>query len=302
VRYADGGSPMVGILHSPAASICPGRRAGVLVVNSGLRPRTGPYRLYVRVARRLCAAGLYVLRMDFPGIGDSPGHFADASAFRRQFVDNTELTRRVAGFFRSEWRLDSLGLCGLCTGAINALVTTAAEPSVDFGLLFSLPVDPLQDLSGDAAAQFALRLYVRKLFRWQAWRNLFLLRSNFSVMRRAVAQLVRPRHLAQPIDESIWDAFSTVALRGGKLLFVYGEHDPIFHRFRGEFSRRLSKTRDAQKACFAVEVVAAGNHVFAQAAAQRAVAERSAAFVQGLFAAKQAAAPAQCPSATERPA
>lgn len=49
----------------------PARRKAVVLFNAGLIHRTGPFRLYVNLARELARQGFDVLRFDLPGIGDS---------------------------------------------------------------------------------------------------------------------------------------------------------------------------------------------------------------------------------------
>ncbi len=50
----------------------PPRRAALCVlVNAGMVAKSGPWRLYVEVARRLAHAGVATLRFDLGGIGDS---------------------------------------------------------------------------------------------------------------------------------------------------------------------------------------------------------------------------------------
>ena len=55
-------------------SLPPGGRSSVAVVllNAGLIHRSGPFRLYTRLARKLAKSGYIVLRFDLPGIGDAP--------------------------------------------------------------------------------------------------------------------------------------------------------------------------------------------------------------------------------------
>lgn len=61
---ADAG---VGVLHGTDAGV----RECVVLFNAGAIHRTGPFRLYVALARRLARLGFPVLRVDQPGIGDA---------------------------------------------------------------------------------------------------------------------------------------------------------------------------------------------------------------------------------------
>lgn len=72
IHIAGDGFDMLGILTLPAPGM-PMRRIGVVVVVGGAQYRVGSHRQFVRLARRLAAAGHPVLRFDLPGMGDSPG-------------------------------------------------------------------------------------------------------------------------------------------------------------------------------------------------------------------------------------
>ena len=65
----DLGDGVFGILSRPFAA--PTKRTGVVIFNSGMLHRPGPFRLHVRLARRLAELGYPTLRFDFPGVGDS---------------------------------------------------------------------------------------------------------------------------------------------------------------------------------------------------------------------------------------
>lgn len=65
----DLGDGVFGILSRPAATQA--NRTGVVIFNSGMLHRPGPFRLHVRLARRLAELGYPTLRFDFPGVGDS---------------------------------------------------------------------------------------------------------------------------------------------------------------------------------------------------------------------------------------
>ena len=62
---------LAGRLTEPPA---PEPRTACVLVNAGLVPKLGPFRLYVELARRHAQDGVVTLRFDLGGIGDSqPG-------------------------------------------------------------------------------------------------------------------------------------------------------------------------------------------------------------------------------------
>jgi pimeloyl-ACP methyl ester carboxylesterase len=105
---------LAGIVTEPAAEC----RSLCVLVNAGLVPKSGPWRLYVEAARRLAQSGVATLRFDLGGVGDSRREQADQPLKERTALEIRaaidELRRRYP---------DSRGLVvgGLCSGAEDAL-------------------------------------------------------------------------------------------------------------------------------------------------------------------------------------
>jgi dienelactone hydrolase len=105
---------LAGIVTEPAAEC----RALCVLVNAGLVPKSGPWRLYVDVARRLARSGVATLRFDLGGLGDSRREHADQPLEERTDLEIRaavdELLRRYPGG-------RGLVIGGLCSGAEDAL-------------------------------------------------------------------------------------------------------------------------------------------------------------------------------------
>lgn len=101
---------LAGIVTEPAE---PTSQATVVLVNAGLTPKVGPFRLYTELARRLARDGFRTLRFDLGGIGDSADAFEEHPLEQR-----TQLQIGAALDYLSE-RFDSrrVILAGLCSGA-----------------------------------------------------------------------------------------------------------------------------------------------------------------------------------------
>ncbi len=101
---------LIGIVTAPAS---PPRREACVLVNAGLVPKFGPFRLYAQLARRLAAEGFVTLRFDLGGIGDSRLEYAQHPLGERTRLEIGEAVDHL--FERHD--LDGVVLGGLCSGA-----------------------------------------------------------------------------------------------------------------------------------------------------------------------------------------
>jgi alpha-beta hydrolase superfamily lysophospholipase len=108
-RFGEGGR-LAGIITRPDT---PARRAALVLVSAGLSPKSGPFRLYVELARALSREGILTLRFDLGGIGDSrPDGTNDALEKRT----GREIAEAV-DYLTNNHELDDVVLGGLCSGA-----------------------------------------------------------------------------------------------------------------------------------------------------------------------------------------
>ncbi len=117
---------LVGVLTTNGAPPGATRAPAILLLNSGLIHRVGPFRMAVDLARRLARLGFDVLRYDQSGLGDSNAR-ANQPAYEQRAVEDAaeamELLSRTRGHER-------FVLVGLCSGAANAHLIAAGEPRV----------------------------------------------------------------------------------------------------------------------------------------------------------------------------
>jgi len=91
-------------------------RPALLLINSGLLPNTGPFRLYVRLARQLAESGFDCFRFDLSGIGDSERSTDTMARDQQQIRD----IRLAMDYVQETFGNDSFVAMGICTGADNA--------------------------------------------------------------------------------------------------------------------------------------------------------------------------------------
>ena len=190
--------------------------------------------MFVEMARILAEDGVFSLRFDFRGRGESDGKTPDASI--QSMVSDACVASEC---LRAETGVKSVVLLGICSGGKVAL--SAAGQIADAAGLVLWSCEPLGDLrTADVRLRksaSALAIYARKLCRVETWRKLLTGRVNVGKVREAVLTSERPDD-----DERVWEseALKRFGQFRGKALFVYGTRDPeaapVDSRYR-EFCR-----------------------------------------------------------------
>jgi pimeloyl-ACP methyl ester carboxylesterase len=116
---------LVGILTEPEGEVDPSRPV-LIVLNSGLVPRVGPYRATVKFTRRAAREGFAAVRFDLSGVGDSDARRDHASFEERWIAD----TRAVMDHLEKTRGATSFVIMGLCSGADNAFQTAKRDARV----------------------------------------------------------------------------------------------------------------------------------------------------------------------------
>lgn len=116
---------LVGVVTEPAGGADPDRPV-LLVLNSGLVPRVGPYRSTVNVTRRAAREGFLSVRFDLSGVGDSDAR-RDNASFEDRWIGDT---RAVMDHLEKSRGASRFVLMGLCSGADNAFQTAKRDERV----------------------------------------------------------------------------------------------------------------------------------------------------------------------------
>jgi dienelactone hydrolase len=113
---------LAGVVTEPSGA----PQRGLILINAGLVPKFGPYRLYTQLARRVAEGGVVTLRFDLGGVGDS---LQEASA--RPLAARTNLEIRAAiDQLCERHALKDVALGGLCSGAEDAFRSAAEDERV----------------------------------------------------------------------------------------------------------------------------------------------------------------------------
>lgn len=287
------GDNLFGMLFCPEPSQT--AKVMILMCVSSIKHRIGPSRLYTLLARALCQAGYHVMCFDPAGIGDSEGALDEKSLTEHhldiQHGKFREDIEDAVGFCLNHAPTDRLILCGLCGGAISAIIAGAGDDRVDSLILLAVPVllDRVgkHERSQEHAAcgikhradetptviRKAITLISLVKVRWKL-RASGLTRTLSAL--RAKCTMLLPSHRGERsgghVRASSHPRFNHLFLhsffrftRGGrKILFVLPEYDLASWMFRSEFQQKvLSEEEDAYRSTVDVCTIEGAQHSFA---------------------------------------
>jgi pimeloyl-ACP methyl ester carboxylesterase len=214
--FSSSGLTLRGLLHRPDRP----RDLGVLFLHGWSGNRLGPHRLFVHQARRLAAMGVFSLRFDFRGRGESEGE-----TFSTSLEDMVTDTLCGLEAFQRETGLRRIVLVGICSGCKVAIGAAAQRPDLAGLALWSAEaMGPLRAPTQSVRKTlWALRAYARKLATLETWTKILTGRVQTRFVRKALMTDERPT-LNEIRREAAWlDAFRSFQ---SPVLFVYGGNDP----------------------------------------------------------------------------
>lgn len=170
VAYTIGEDPqLVGVYtHASIDKTAPNgeKLPTILLLNSGLLPHIGPFRLYVRMAREFAQLGFSTFRFDLSGIGDSGRHTDNRLHEERHMGD----IQSVIDFLEEQTESKSFIVMGICTGADNAHKAMKMDKRVVGAVSIDGYTYP--------TTRYYFNLYGPKLVSLSSWRTLFRIASR----------------------------------------------------------------------------------------------------------------------------
>lgn len=261
VRFGPDRS-LVGILTDPDPGQECADRPAVLILNTGMLHRSGPFRMHVDLARQLAGRGFTVLRFDLSGLGDSlprEGNMTGSDAVVTDIGDAVTFLGAKRGASR-------FVLVGLCTGAANAHAFAARDERV-CGVVF---------IDGYAYRTFCFYFHRAlpfllnwgHLFRFVGWR----ISSRRARARRRVSAGAEVEDEALgwrlPPKKATERVLALLADRGVRMLFIFSGDSGTRKRFNyaGQFEDMYRGIDFAGLA--ESEFIREGDHIFSQVGAR----------------------------------
>jgi alpha-beta hydrolase superfamily lysophospholipase len=215
---------LAGILTEPAT---PEPRAACVLINAGLVPKFGPYRLYVELARRLARDGIATLRFDLGGIGDSRQELSNQPLRERTQLEIRaaveEIRRRYPG-------LRDLTLGGLCSGAEDAFRFAESDPGVTGVLL----LDPFSYRTAGWQWRYLAYRTARRALRTLRIYEPVLPPSTAADAADAARKVVSYRYMEHAESSRILKA---LIARGARVHFIYTGGQQASFNHAGQLAR-----------------------------------------------------------------
>lgn len=263
---------MFGILTAPRAA--ENRRRAVMLLNVGADYHIGASRMYVSLARRWARRGYYILRLDLPGLGDSPTR---AGRTENEIFppDAIEDIRAAIDFLSARYGIREISLLGVCAGAYHALrAAVAGLPLVrvlmvnaaNFFWDQGMSIEGLQltEVVGNPG------IYRERIFSARAWKRfltgqvniwrivkiymhlpVLTLQSKLRDAARAVG--IRLRH-------DLGRELEAVISRGVRVVFVFARGEPGLNLLKIEAGSMIGRL--GERCC--VRIVDSADHTFSR--------------------------------------
>lgn len=275
---------LVGVVTYPQGKQC--SSVGVILLNAGLNPHTGPNRLYVRLARRLAQQGLIVLRFDLSGIGDS-GVRTDKMPFEEGVIDDT---RQAMNELAQSYGIKQFIFMGHCSGAAQSFLM-GVEESQTAGVVLMNPQNDRQDWREydrkRKVQQYYQNYYGKQVLadtnRWRRfltgkvdYRSVFKNILNevlwskvttglFKVRSRVVGYTVKP----DAVQQRVIAGFKKLGSRQTPLLFIYSSGNTGFEALKVMLGKQFDALIHSKQV--QLSIIDPADHTFTLRSAQDGV-------------------------------
>jgi dienelactone hydrolase len=262
---AHGG--LIGVLSVPDEP-APGARRAVIVSNIGMHHRVGPFRLYVELARELVATGVYVLRFDLSGMGDSVVRSEALTPMQCMLRDLDDAMEWLS----TQHDIAEFVLMGLCSGVDSTHAATVNDPRVRAAAFIDGYVYPTPG--------YYVRHYTVRATQLGRWNRYFkrLARGDRKLAATQPEQTVFAREL--PTHTQFRSDVAAMTSRGTALLFIYT--GGVYHSFNSPRQLHEMLGPIPHRDRISVQTMPTADHVFSSAAQRRCLVQRLVNWVQAL--------------------
>ena len=119
--FPSEGYRLFGVLHSPVDGKRENTKVGLVFCDPFAEEKLWAHRIYVNMARYLAENGIWALRFDCMGHGDSEGEFEESTVETR-----LRDIRNAVRFLKEQSGVDRIGLLGLRFGGTLAAIAAVS--------------------------------------------------------------------------------------------------------------------------------------------------------------------------------
>jgi uncharacterized protein len=282
------GEMMHGVIHHPEEP----NGALVLMFNIRLHYRVCHSRLFVRQARDMQKNGFTVVRLDTSRVGYSHGEIPIGRAIDSYDAVQTGLFKDDALVFlqylKNRFNPRKIFFCGLCGGALTAIIAAAAADEVDGVVFIAGPVtvtSPEYELSTmhPFHADILVAGYLKRLLSPSAWGRFFSgktsYRSLFTSLKVKLAARLKKSEAFNGADKTgdpesgeenkgelfnrvFYESFEALMKSGKKIVFIMPELDRATYDFDSVFAKKVLRHFTESAHLFKVARIPKANHTF----------------------------------------
>jgi len=278
---------LFGILHIPENESVIKQRIGVNLLNPGLKNRVAPNRLNVKIARKLCDMGFFVLRFDPFGIGDSEGDFMGSNELvinlwsmiqKGTFVDDTILSN---SFFVSEVDLNKLILIGQCGAGVTAGLTGALDHRVNNLVLIDTPfrisssdIEISQAVIDSYDGKQLLKEHLSGFFKFNWISNIFSNGFNTSWFTEKITVIkkifdiknIRKGHnkISERFNYNLSNSLIDFMKKENSIYFLFAENDFSLREFNNDFRYNFLEKQGKCKKRYSLDIIKNANHIYTE--------------------------------------
>jgi alpha-beta hydrolase superfamily lysophospholipase len=261
-------------------------QVGVLMINTGGEHRIGTNRMYTRWARAWAAQGWACMRLDMPGLGNSPPRQGEPACEVHLKQATQDICAAVTHLQKAHG-VQQVHLIGLCSGAFHALTATfegapvRSVTAINQMVYFWQENMPLAGETSEAVVVAIAQSVGRALSDPQRWLKLLRgevqarliarallrrLQQRLSFLARSLARKVR-----LPLAHDLHAAMLNAAASGKHLHLIFSKGEPGLTLMREQAGRAVSRLADRGQ--LALTVMPGTDHTFTQQHAQQVLFE-----------------------------
>ncbi len=221
----------------------------IIILNSGLLHKIGPYRLSVDLARKLAEDGFRVLRFDISGIGDSRMRLTKAG---EDFAVSD--VKSAMDYLNERFENGRFVLVGLCSGSDNSHRTSL----VDSRVIGSIHLDGY----GYRNTAYYAHYYGRRLLSIKLLKNKIKSILSHEVKKAPLQVAGNAYERSFPPSNQAIKEFSTLFSRGMKMLYVYTGGVEEYYNHKGQLKNLFKK--NPPKNALDEEFLASADHTYSR--------------------------------------